>query len=60
MAPMAKTPTLEPMPELPPGYDPARAERIRELWDTMHATQDPEEQRRIWDELGDYILEPSE
>jgi hypothetical protein len=60
MAHMAKTPTLEPMPELPSGYDPARAEHIRELWDTLHATQDPDKQRRIWAELGDYILEPSE
>jgi hypothetical protein len=44
------------MPELPPNYDPARAEHIRELWAAMHASHDPLEQARLWDELGEYIL----
>jgi hypothetical protein len=60
MAHLPKTPTLEPMPELPPGYDPARAEHIRELWDAVHASDDPKEQERLWAELGQYILGPSE
>ena len=54
-----KIPTLEPMPELPPGYDPARADHIRELWEAVHATDDPKEQERLWAELGEYILGPS-
>jgi hypothetical protein len=59
---MAKTHEVESpeaMPSLPPNYDPARAERIRELWKAMHASDDPAEKERIWDELGDYILGPS-
>ena len=59
MAHTSKTPTLELMPELPPGYDPARAEHIRELWDAVHRSTDPEEQERLWAELGEYILGPS-
>jgi hypothetical protein len=56
MAHLPKTRALEPMPELPPGYDPARAEHIRELWDAVHASDDPKEQERLWAELGQYIL----
>jgi hypothetical protein len=43
----------------PPEYDSNRAERIRELYEAMHAATSEEEKARIWNELGEYILGPS-
>jgi hypothetical protein len=53
-----KPPTLEPMPDLPPGCDPARAEHIRQLCYSALAADDPEESERLWEELFGYIFGP--
>lgn len=56
MSDTRKTPTLEPLPDLPADYDPARAEHIRELVESMRASNDPLERDRLADELSLFIF----